>query len=73
MRYPISTVSFSLLVVVYLVNLFIGLLNNEDNESPILKQMTEVLAEIELFYLLSNQGRWKSWFCNRITIFLITI
>ncbi|PKC56221.1 hypothetical protein RhiirA1_474316 [Rhizophagus irregularis] len=30
---------------------------------PYLKQMTEVLAEIELSYLLSNQGRWKScWF-----------
>ncbi|PKY43921.1 hypothetical protein RhiirA4_458036 [Rhizophagus irregularis] len=35
---------------------------NEDNERvPYLKQMTEVLDEIELFYLLSNQRRWKSW------------
>ncbi|EXX54356.1 hypothetical protein RhiirA1_498854 [Rhizophagus irregularis] len=62
----ILIVLFSLLVVVYLMNLFIGLLNmaiNKDNERvSYLKQKAEVLAEIELFYLLPNQRRWESWF-----------
>ncbi|RGB43108.1 hypothetical protein C1646_63362 [Rhizophagus diaphanus] len=60
----ILIVLFSLLVVVYLMNLFIGLLNNaiERDEVSYLVQKAEVLAEIELFYLLPHQRRWKEWF-----------
>ncbi|PKK68461.1 hypothetical protein RhiirC2_750128 [Rhizophagus irregularis] len=62
----ILVILFSLLVFVYLMNLFIGLLNmaiNKDNERvSYLKQKAEILTEIELFYLLPNQRRWKSWF-----------
>ncbi|RGB31715.1 hypothetical protein C1646_763754 [Rhizophagus diaphanus] len=36
---------------------------NKDNERvSYLKQKTEILTEIKLFYLLPNQRRWKSWF-----------
>ncbi|RGB36451.1 hypothetical protein C1646_758091 [Rhizophagus diaphanus] len=45
----ILMIIFSFVVVVYLMNLFIGLLN-------------KILKEIELFYLLPNQRRWKTWF-----------
>ncbi|EXX59171.1 hypothetical protein RirG_191230 [Rhizophagus irregularis DAOM 197198w] len=62
----ILIVLFSLLVVVYLMNLFIGLLNmainKDDDRVSYLKQKAEILAEIELFYLLPNQRRWNSWF-----------
>jgi hypothetical protein len=57
---------FSFLIVIYLMNLFIGLLNmaiEEDNErSSYLAQKAEVIAEIELFYLLPHQRRWRTWF-----------
>jgi len=59
-------VVFSFLVVVYLMNLFIGLLNNaieKDNDrASYLVQKAEIIAEIELFYLLPHQRRWRSWF-----------
>ncbi|PKC75177.1 hypothetical protein RhiirA1_504889 [Rhizophagus irregularis] len=62
----ILIVLFSLLVVVYLMNLFIGLLNNEiqanNNRAAYFMQKAQVLAEIELFYLLPLQRRWKEWF-----------
>ncbi|PKK61670.1 hypothetical protein RhiirC2_791467 [Rhizophagus irregularis] len=62
----ILIVLFSLLIVVYLMNLFIGLLNNaieKDNDRvSYLMQKAEILAEIELFYLLPHQRRWNSWF-----------
>ncbi|GBB85490.1 hypothetical protein RclHR1_01200004 [Rhizophagus clarus] len=62
----IMIVLFSFLIVVYLMNLFIGLLNNaiekDDNEVAYLIQKAEILAEIELFYLLPFQRRWKTWF-----------
>ncbi|GES86118.1 hypothetical protein GLOIN_2v1874127 [Rhizophagus clarus] len=62
----ILIVLFSLLIVVYLMNLFIGLLNNaidKDNDRvSYLIQKAKILAEIELFYLLPNQRRWKTWF-----------
>ncbi|CAB5374194.1 unnamed protein product [Rhizophagus irregularis] len=57
---------FSFLIVIYLMNLFIGLLNmaiEKDNDRALyLVQKAEVLAEIELFYLLPHQRRWRSWF-----------
>ncbi|CAB5374690.1 unnamed protein product [Rhizophagus irregularis] len=59
-------VLFSLLVVVYLMNLLIGLLNIEigedNNRVSYLIQKAEILAEIELFYLLPHQRRWHTWF-----------
>ncbi|CAG8543361.1 15512_t:CDS:2 [Funneliformis caledonium] len=59
-------VSFSFLVVIYLMNLFIGLLNNEiekdNNKVSYLLQKARILAEIELFYLLPYQRRRESWF-----------
>ncbi|RGB38763.1 hypothetical protein C1646_805680 [Rhizophagus diaphanus] len=62
----ILSVLFSLLIVVYLMNLFIGLLNiaiDKDNDRvSYLIQKAEILAEIELFYLLPHQRRWKEWF-----------
>ncbi|PKC68823.1 hypothetical protein RhiirA1_456782 [Rhizophagus irregularis] len=62
----ILTVLFSFLIVVYLMNLFIGLLSNaieeDNNRVSYLLQKAEILAEIELFYLLPHQRRWKEWF-----------
>ncbi|PKY52614.1 hypothetical protein RhiirA4_470359 [Rhizophagus irregularis] len=62
----ILIVLFSLLIVVYLMNLLIGLLNNaieKDNDRiSYLIQKAEILAEIELLYLLPHQRRWKTWF-----------
>ncbi|PKK70423.1 hypothetical protein RhiirC2_866190 [Rhizophagus irregularis] len=59
-------VLFSLLIVVYLMNLLIGLLNNaieeDNNRVSYLIQKAEILAEIELFYLLPHQRRWHTWF-----------
>ncbi|POG77277.1 hypothetical protein GLOIN_2v1549244 [Rhizophagus irregularis DAOM 181602=DAOM 197198] len=55
-----------LIVVVYLMNLLIGLLNmaieEDNNRVSYLMQKAEILAEIELFYLLPHQRRWKTWF-----------
>ncbi|POG77132.1 hypothetical protein GLOIN_2v1549610, partial [Rhizophagus irregularis DAOM 181602=DAOM 197198] len=55
-----------LAVVVYLMNLLIGLLNNaieeDNNRVSYLIQKAEILAEIELFYLLPHQRRWQTWF-----------
>ncbi|CAB4417565.1 unnamed protein product [Rhizophagus irregularis] len=62
----ILIVLFSLLIVVYLMNLFIGLLNSaidkHNNRVSYLIQKAEILAEIELFYLLPYQRRKKTWF-----------
>ncbi|GES83324.1 hypothetical protein GLOIN_2v1874127 [Rhizophagus clarus] len=62
----ILIVLFSLLIVVYLMNLFIGLLNiaiDEDNDRvSYLVQKAKILAEIELFYLLPHQRRKETWF-----------
>ncbi|PKY49190.1 hypothetical protein RhiirA4_465057, partial [Rhizophagus irregularis] len=62
----ILIVLFSLLIVVYLMNLLIGLLNNaieeDNNRVSYLIQKAEILAEIELFYLLPHQRRWRTWF-----------
>ncbi|GES77116.1 hypothetical protein GLOIN_2v1874127 [Rhizophagus clarus] len=68
----ILIVLFSFLIVVYLMNLFIGLLNNEiekDNDRvSYLMQKAEILAEIELFYLLPHQRRWKTWFPEKFVL-----
>ncbi|PKC72008.1 hypothetical protein RhiirA1_438512 [Rhizophagus irregularis] len=62
----IMIVLFSLLIVIYLMNLFIGLLNiaieKDNNRVSYLIQKAEILAEIELFYLLPYQRRWNTWF-----------
>ncbi|CAB4393626.1 unnamed protein product [Rhizophagus irregularis] len=62
----ILIVLFSLLIVVYLMNLLIGLLNNaigeDDNRVSYLIWKAEILAKIELFYLLPHQRRWQIWF-----------
>ncbi|CAJ0908832.1 2849_t:CDS:2 [Entrophospora sp. SA101] len=59
-------VAFSFIVVVYLMNLFIGLLGNEiehyDTKEAFWFQKAKVITEIELFYLLPNQRRWRTWF-----------
>ncbi|CAB4399144.1 unnamed protein product [Rhizophagus irregularis] len=48
------------------MNLLIGLLNNaieeDNNRVSYLIQKAEILAEIELFYLLPQQRRWQTWF-----------
>ncbi len=50
---------FSFLVIIYLINLLIGILNTaieKDNDrASYLVHKAEVLAEIELFYLLPYQ------------------
>jgi hypothetical protein len=57
---------FSFLIVIYLMNLFIGLLNmaiEKDNDrASYLAQKAEIIAEIELFCLLPHQRRWRTWF-----------
>ena len=60
-------VLFSFLVVVYLMNLFIGLLNSamekdNDRASYLSQKAAEIIAEIELFYLLPYQRRRRTWF-----------
>ncbi|GBC04660.1 hypothetical protein RclHR1_00580025 [Rhizophagus clarus] len=66
----ILIILFSLLIVVYLMNLFIGLLNLEIDKDydrvSYLVQKAEILAEIELFYLLPQQRRIKLFFPNII-------
>ncbi|RGB36150.1 hypothetical protein C1646_697769 [Rhizophagus diaphanus] len=61
---------FSLFTVIYLLNLFIGLLNEEiqnlDKNALFLRQRAELLTEIELYYLFPFQRRWKSWFPDYI-------
>ncbi|GET00349.1 hypothetical protein GLOIN_2v1874127 [Rhizophagus clarus] len=62
----ILIVLFSLLIVVYLMNLLIGLLNNaiekDHDRVSFLMQKAEILAEIELYYMLPYQRRRKDWF-----------
>ncbi|CAG8720057.1 23191_t:CDS:2 [Cetraspora pellucida] len=63
-------ITFSLFTVIYLLNLFIGLLNIAiaSNNSRVLFLLlrAELIAEIELFYLLPHQRRWDFWFPKRI-------
>ncbi|CAI2200787.1 11229_t:CDS:1, partial [Funneliformis geosporum] len=59
------TIIFSFLVVIYLMNLFIGLLNLEieknKTHSKFMLRKARLLAEIELYFLLPNQRRWRHW------------
>ncbi|CAJ0829342.1 393_t:CDS:2, partial [Entrophospora sp. SA101] len=52
-------VAFSFVVVIYLMNLFIGLLSNQiekyNIDEAFLAQKAKIIKEIELFYLLPNQ------------------
>ncbi|CAG8668057.1 16615_t:CDS:2, partial [Racocetra persica] len=61
----ILLVTLSFFIVIYLMNLFIGLLNainpNSAHES-FLAEKAAIIAEIELFYLLPQQRRWRKWF-----------
>ncbi|RIA81797.1 hypothetical protein C1645_836377 [Glomus cerebriforme] len=65
----ILMVTFSFLIVIYLMNLFIGLLSSiieviekDNNRASYLALKAEVIAEIEIFCLLPHQRRWRSWF-----------
>ena len=55
----ILMILFSFLIVIYLMNLFIGLLNmaieRDNDRASYLIHKAEILAEIELFYLLPYQ------------------
>ncbi|CAJ0837566.1 6943_t:CDS:2 [Entrophospora sp. SA101] len=57
---------FSFMVVVYLMNLFIGLLGNEiekyNTRVAFLAEKAQIISEIELFYLFPSQRRWRNWF-----------
>ncbi|CAJ0838434.1 5695_t:CDS:2, partial [Entrophospora sp. SA101] len=62
----VLVVAFSFIVVVYLMNLFIGLLSNEiqhyNTNEAFLAQKAKIITEIELFYLFPNQRHWINWF-----------
>ncbi|CAJ0837570.1 6945_t:CDS:2, partial [Entrophospora sp. SA101] len=62
----VLVVAFSFIVVVYLMNLFIGLLSNEiehyNTKEAFLAQKAKIIIEIELFYLFPNQHHWRNWF-----------
>ncbi|CAG8506102.1 8875_t:CDS:2, partial [Scutellospora calospora] len=57
---------FSFFIIIYLMNLFIGILGNlineADNRQAYLAIKREILVEIELFYLLPYQKRKYNWF-----------
>ncbi|CAG8489234.1 3410_t:CDS:2 [Diversispora eburnea] len=63
-------ISFLFLTGIYLLNMFIGLLNlgisNKDNYALFLTKKAKLIADIELFYLLPNQRRWRHWFPDHI-------
>ncbi|CAB4444412.1 unnamed protein product [Rhizophagus irregularis] len=61
----ILIVLFSLLIVIYLMNLLMDysvMRSEEDNIESRIDAKAEILAEIELFYLLPHQRRWQTWF-----------
>ncbi|PKY55888.1 hypothetical protein RhiirA4_548963 [Rhizophagus irregularis] len=57
---------FSFIIVIYLMNLIIGLLGDEikknNDHALYYVQKAEIIAEIELFYLLPHQRRRRTWF-----------
>ncbi|PKY47234.1 hypothetical protein RhiirA4_543834 [Rhizophagus irregularis] len=59
-------VSFTFFTVIYLLNLFIGLLNiaidSYNREEEFLFRKAQIIMEIELFYLLPWQRNNKEWF-----------
>ncbi|CAJ0901919.1 2135_t:CDS:2 [Entrophospora sp. SA101] len=66
-------VVFSFVVVIYLMNLFIAVLNNQiedyDIDGAFLAQKANIIKEIELFYLLPNQRRWREWFPDTLSYY----
>ncbi|PKY49663.1 hypothetical protein RhiirA4_545423 [Rhizophagus irregularis] len=62
----ILLITFTFFTVIYLMNLFIGLLNlaidDYNNEEEFLLQKAKIIVEIELFYMLSSQKYNKNWF-----------
>ncbi|GBB88159.1 hypothetical protein RclHR1_01470007 [Rhizophagus clarus] len=62
----ILLVTFTFFTVIYLMNLFIGLLNlaidDYKKEEEFLLQKAQIIMEIELFYMLPYQKRNKKWF-----------
>ncbi|RIB26610.1 hypothetical protein C2G38_2138227 [Gigaspora rosea] len=56
----------SFFILIYLVNLFIGILSelisNEKNDIAYLVLKSEIIEEIETFYLLPHQRRKENWF-----------
>ncbi|KAF0536477.1 transient receptor potential cation channel subfamily a member 1 [Gigaspora margarita] len=63
-------ITFSIFTILFMLNLFIGLLSNaiqdHDNRAAFLLQKAKILAEIELFYLFPQQRRWRHWFPDNI-------
>ncbi|GBC08630.1 hypothetical protein RclHR1_08270007 [Rhizophagus clarus] len=62
----ILLVSFTFFTVIYLMNLFIGLLNlaidDYNKKEEFLLQKAQIIMEIELFYMLPRQRNNKKWF-----------
>ncbi|GBB86462.1 hypothetical protein RclHR1_01290006 [Rhizophagus clarus] len=62
----ILLVTFTFFTVIYLMNLFIGLLNiaidDYNKEEEFLLQKAQIIMEIELFYMLPYQRRNQKWF-----------
>ncbi|PKC13892.1 hypothetical protein RhiirA5_395985 [Rhizophagus irregularis] len=62
----ILLVTFTFFTVIYLMNLFIGLLNlaidDFNKKEEFLLQKAQIIMEIELFYLLPWQRNNKKWF-----------
>ncbi|GBC23171.2 hypothetical protein GLOIN_2v1784920 [Rhizophagus irregularis DAOM 181602=DAOM 197198] len=72
-EYPTMTVllvTFTFFTVIYLMNLFIGLLNlaigDYNKKEEYLLQKAKIIMEIELFYMLPWQRNNKKWFPNWI-------
>ncbi|CAB4392886.1 unnamed protein product [Rhizophagus irregularis] len=63
-------VTFTFFTVIYLMNLFIGLLNiaidDYNKEEEYLLQKAQIIMEIELFYMLPWQRKKKKWFPDQI-------
>ncbi|PKY40909.1 hypothetical protein RhiirA4_539200 [Rhizophagus irregularis] len=63
-------VTFTFFTVIYLMNLFIGLLNlaigDYNKKEEYLLQKAKIIMEIELFYMLPWQRNNKKWFPNWI-------
>ncbi|GBB89835.1 hypothetical protein RclHR1_16670003 [Rhizophagus clarus] len=66
----ILLVTFTFFTVIYLMNLFIGLLNlaidDYNKKEEFLLQKARIIMEIELFYMLPWQRKKKEWFPDQI-------
>ncbi|GBC40289.2 hypothetical protein GLOIN_2v1881126 [Rhizophagus irregularis DAOM 181602=DAOM 197198] len=58
--------SFIVIMIIFMLNVFITLFSevkkDDDVQASYWKMMAEVVADIELFYLLPCQRRWRKWF-----------